>query len=191
MNFHQSVIIKTPRLTLRDTRKSDAPAVFSIFSNPQVTEHYDCKPFTDEAQAENWVDTYRSAYSADKIEFFRWAITDNTDELIGSCGIHAINPDYYSLEIGYELHPDHWGMGLATEAVKGMLSYCFKVDFTFPINRVAATTDLNSPRSISVLNKLGFQEEGVLREYGYWKDRFHDVRLFSLLRKDFVGRIEE
>ena len=35
-----------------------------------------------------------------------------------------------------------------------------------------------------LLRKVGFQEEGVLREWGFWKGGFRDVRCFSLLRND-------
>ena len=66
-----------------------------------------------------------------------------------------------------------------------MLSYCFKNEFPFPINRVSATTNLESVKSIKLLTKLGFTEEGVLRKYGYWKNKFHDVRLFSLLYNEW------
>lgn len=65
-----------------------------------------------------------------------------------------------------------------------MLDYCFVNDLPFLINRVAATTDLDSQRSINLLKRLGFSEEGVLRQYGFWKGKPQDVRMFSLLRSD-------
>ena len=115
----------------------------------------------------------------------RWAICRREDlgTLIGSCGFHCSNPGSHSLEIGYELHPDHWGKGYAHEALQAMLRHCFSHDLPFRINRVAATTYLDSERSIRLLQRLGFVEEGGLRQYGFWKGQFHDVRLFSLLRQ--------
>jgi [ribosomal protein S5]-alanine N-acetyltransferase len=35
-----------------------------------------------------------------------------------------------------------------------------------------------------LLKKIGFKEEGLLRDYGFWKGDFHDLKMFSLLRKD-------
>lgn len=89
------------------------------------------------------------------------------------------------MAIGYELHPAYWGRGYALEANTAMLDFCFTQDFPFHINRVAATTDLDSQRSMALLRKLGFFEEGLLRQYGYWKGKFNDVRMFSLLREDW------
>ncbi len=180
--------IKTERLLLRKISESDVRAVFDIFSKEEVTDHYDCHPFTDESKAINWVNCNIASYEDNGIKGFRWAIAliDTPDQLIGSCGIHSVNPNFKSLEVGYELHPRLWGKGMATEAVSGILDYCFNQDFPIRVNRIAATTDVVSPQSISVLRKLGFKEEGVLREYGFWKDKFHDVRLFSLLRKEWA-----
>ena len=180
--------IKTERLLLRKICKSDTPAILDIFSREEVTEHYDCYPFTDESQASSWVNCNISAYKDKEFKKFRWAISmlDRPDQLIGSCGIHSVNPNFQSLEVGYELHPNCWGKGIATEAVAALINHCFTQNFPVRINRIAATTDIVSPQSVSVLSKLGFKEEGILREYGFWKASFHDVRLFSLLRKKWA-----
>ena len=50
------------------------------------------------------------------------------------------------------------------------------------INRIQATTDLDNHASIGLLRSLGFIEQGIMRRWGYWKDAFHDVRLFSLIK---------
>lgn len=180
--------IKTERLLLREIRKSDTSAILDIFSRDEVTEHYDCYPFADESQASNWVNWNISAYEEKGCKGFRWAISllDRPEQLVGSCGIHSVNQNFYSLEVGYELHPSFWGKGFATEAVAAVINHCFSHDFPVRINRVSATTDIVSPQSVSVLSKLGFKEEGVLREYGFWKDKFHDVRLYSLLRREWA-----
>lgn len=179
--------IRTNRLLLRAIGCDDVPAVFEVFACDEVTEHYDCFSFTEMSQAHDWVANIISAYEHLGSQGFRWAIClqENPAKLIGSCGFHSVNPEFRSCDIGYELHPDFWGQGFATEAVAAIIQYSLSHNFPVSINRVAATTDVVSPKSISVLSKLGFKEEGILREYGYWKERFHDVRLFSLLRADW------
>lgn len=181
-------VIKTNRLVLRNIVEADAPSVYDIFSRQEVTEHYDCYPFSEHSQANGWVNWQIDSYKKNGNRGFRWAITliDNPERFIGSCGFHSVNENFKSFDVGYELHPEFWGNGYATEALEGIIRYCFENNFPFKVNRIAATTDVVSPKSISVLNKLGFEEEGVLREYGYWKEKFHDVRLFSMLRKDWA-----
>jgi len=179
--------IVTKSLLLREITVSDVQSVFGIFSNPKVTEHYDCYPFTEESQAKDWVDRQISSYKEHGNRGCRWAIAlrDNPNKLIGSCGFHSANENFKSFDVGYELHPDYWGQGIATEALYGMINHCLENDVPFKVNRISATTDVVSPKSISVLNRLGFKEEGIMREYGFWKGKFHDVRLFSLLRREW------
>ncbi len=49
---------------------------------------------------------------------------------------------------------------------------------------VSALLKTSLSTSIALLRRLGFSEEDVLRQYGFWKNEFHDVRLFSFLREE-------
>jgi ribosomal-protein-alanine N-acetyltransferase len=74
---------------------------------------------------------------------------------------------------------------IAYDALSAMVCFCMARDFSFAVNRVAATTDLDSQRSIALLKRLGFVEEGVLRQFVFWKGAFQDVRMFALLRSQW------
>jgi len=179
--------ITTERLILRDFNVADVDAFFEMFSDDRVTEFYDIDTFSCVEQAIVFVETHIRRNAAQDGSSLRWVIclADAPEQAIGSCGFHSTNKDFHSIEIGYELHPDHWGKGYAFEALSRMLSFCFLNDVPFHVNRVSATTDLGSQKSIALLRKLGFSEEGVLRQYGFWKDAFHDVRMFSFLRDEW------
>ena len=178
--------IVTERLLLRNFSETDANSVYEIFSNESVTEFYDLEAFTHSDQATSFVDSRIRLNEEGGRRTFRWAICMKSEPniVIGSCGFHNANKSFSSLEIGYELNQSYWHKNIAFEAVDAMLNYCFLNDFPFSINRISAMTNLDSTRSINLLCRLGFTEEGVLRQYGYWKDKFHDVRLFSLLQSE-------
>lgn len=57
-------------------------------------------------------------------------------------------------------------------------------------NRISATVMLDNIASMKLLDKLGFEEEGVLREYGFWKGEFHDLKMFALLKKEALQYIK-
>ncbi len=57
------------------------------------------------------------------------------------------------------------------------------------LNRIEATTNLDNAASRRVLAKVGFTEEGILREYRYWGGRFYDLRMYSLLRREYDSPI--
>lgn len=185
--------IYTDRLLLRNFLVSDVSATFDVFSNDSVTEFYDLDTFTYYHQAEHFVNSCIDLNREFGKRAFRWAICMKSEPniVIGSCGFHSANKSFFSIEIGYELNHAFWGKNIAYEAVDAMLSYCFKNNFPFLINRVSATTSLDSVKSIKLLVKLGFTEEGVLRQFGYWKSAFHDVRLFSLLYSEWDSRVDK
>jgi ribosomal-protein-alanine N-acetyltransferase len=178
-------VLATKRLVLREFQSSDAPAVFDIFSYEGVTRYHNVDTMTSLDQAEKIV--------ANRMRLFpnqwgiRWAITHREagNPVIGSCGFYMANQEFRSAEIGFELHPDYWRQGLMTETLSAVLNLGYSERFFFELNRVQAFTSLENTASINLLLKFGFQLEGILREYGYWKDRFHDLRIFSLLRREW------
>ena len=180
--------LETPRLLLREFQESDAQAVFETFSLDQVTWYLDSETMHTIDEAEKKVKS--------RIEMFengqgvRWGITlkDRPDTVIGSCGFFLLNPEWYSGEIGYELHPDYWRKGIMSEALRAVIGFGFSDGFFFPTNRIEAQTYLYSEPSMGLLRKLGFQDEGVRREVYYWKGQFHDMRCFSMLRRDWPAQ---
>jgi [ribosomal protein S5]-alanine N-acetyltransferase len=180
-------VIHTDRLILRNFLAADLASVYEIFSHPAVTEFYDLATFTHRDQAAKLVNANIASNQECGARAFRWAIClrSEPNTMIGSCGFHTVNKSFFSFEIGYELNHTYWRKQFAYEAVQAMIDFCFRNNFPFPVNRISATTNLESDRSIRLLSKLGFKEEGVLRQYGFWKNQFHDLRLFSVLRKEW------
>jgi len=69
-----------------------------------------------------------------------------------------------------------------TEALTEVLLFGFK---EMKLNRIQAITFPENLGSVRVLEKLGFQKEGTLREWGYFKGRYQDVYCYSLLRREW------
>jgi len=110
----------------------------------------------------------------------RWAIADkDSGELIGSIGCNSTNVFARRAAIGYEIAPRFWGRGFATEVVREVVRFGHA---ELRLQRIEALVMIGNEASVRVLRKAGFQEEGVLRSFGYWRNRFHDLRLFSILR---------
>lgn len=173
--------LTTDRLILRRTNPADADSLFGIFSDPAVVEFYDIEALQNRAQAEEIIDRHQTLFEGKR--GIRWGIAlRESDTLVGTAGFFGKIEAYSSALLGYDLSPAHWGKGIMVEALRPILSYGFT---QYGLNRIQATTDLDSSRSIATLKRLGFQEEGVLRESGFWKGQFHDVRCFSLLRSEW------
>jgi len=172
-------VLETDRLILRRITTEDEADIFAIFSNPEVTRYYDLDTFTDPAQAKELIERHETQF--EKGAGIRWGIMlKGSPRLIGTGGAGWQRWNY-SAVLGYELAREFWSQGIMTEAVRAIASYAFT---TMGMNRVQATIETENAASARVLRKVGFQEEGILREWGFWKGSFRDVRCFSLLRKD-------
>jgi [ribosomal protein S5]-alanine N-acetyltransferase len=177
MNFPT---LTTSQFVLREISADDAVDLFTLFSNPKVMEFYDATPYIDIEQAKQDIERFASWHSKDTGKRWGLALPEN-NQLIGTCGLFAHNKGYRTCIIGYDLLPQYWGLGYMQESLKSVLNYGFN---SMNLNRVQATTNIDSARSMHTLNALGFKEEGILREWGFWKGKFHDVRCFSLLQSD-------
>lgn len=175
--------IETERLFLRELKSTDVEAMHRYLSDPEVTR-YLATPSPSVQEAQYLLNFLISLYR--KGEGFRWGITlksgDAAGIVIGTCGYHAWIKDHFRAEIGYELAHDYWGQGIMVEAIKALLVFGFK---DMALNRIEAMVLAGNKASARFLEKLGFQQEVVLREYEFVLGRFRDVLLFSLLSKDY------
>lgn len=176
--FEQFPIIETERLRLRELLEDDAPHVFELFRHEEVTRYYDVETMTNVTAAQSLVTFMRQRYASRS--GIRWAIEERaTHAFVGTIGFNNIHQGAHKGLIGYELVPTAWGRGLATEAVLAVARFGHE---DVGLNRIEAVVMLENRASVRVLEKTGFSEEGVLRAYGYWKGRYHDLRMFSALR---------
>lgn len=182
--FVQFPAIETPRLVLRELREGDADAVFTLFRDPAVTRYHDLDTFTEIAQAREVIARVRRRFA--ERTGIRWAITRrDEDVVIGTGGFNRWNMGDRYASLGYELARSAWGQGIMTEAAGAMVGFAFA---RLGMNRIEAETMLDNTASMRVLAKLGFQEEGILRQRYYWKGAHHDLRMFALLRREYGER---
>lgn len=177
--------LETTHLLLRDLCPEDAPAIFRIFSDPQVTRYYDLETFSSHAQARELIDRFRQRF-ANRIGL-RWGIVPRAapDSLLGTCGFNAWFQSSRRAIVGYDLIRSHWRRGIISQALTAILHFGFE---QMSLNRAEALTFVENLPSQRLLEKLGFQREGILREYEYLQDRFVDMAIYSLLEREFNGR---
>lgn len=179
--------LNSPRLNLTELVEDDADSLFELFSDKRVVEYYDLEAFSELPQAFKLIAFFRSRFVDGK--GVRWAIRlQGVEKLIGTCGFNSWNSAMKSAVIGYDLMPDNWNKGYATEAIHRIVQAAFSGALVCgPLNRIQADTVPGNIASESVLRKVGFQEEGLRRESGYWKGRFHDLKCFGLIKSEYPG----
>lgn len=106
------------------------------------------------------------------------------EEPVGIVGLSDIDWRAGAADVGYLVAPDHWGNGYATEAVELLVGYALD---TLRLNRVRAHVRAVNGASMRVLEKVGFTEDGVLREGDFVDGSHVDVHVFGLLADEFAG----
>ena len=179
--------LRTQNLLLRDLVPGDAEALLRIFSDSQVTRYYDLDTFRTIAEARELIERFTKRF-LNQVGI-RWGIArkETPDTLIGTCGYNIWLPSSHRAIIGYDLARDHWKQGIMSEALKRVLDFGFG---TMELNRIEALVFAKNLPSHRLLKKLGFQREGVLREYEFVKEKFVDLTMYSLLRREQIKKSE-
>ena len=154
------VILETSRLILRPHRLDDFPDMLRLWSNSDVTRFIaGNRPLTRE---EVWQRLLRYAGLWPLLGFGYFAITNKeTGAFLGEAGLEyfrrQIEPslDRYA-EAGWALLPDHWGNGLAAEAMSAILHWYASTPDPRP---VACIINPENTVSVSVARKIGFREK--------------------------------
>lgn len=176
--------IDTKRLTLRWFAPSDAQALFAIFSDPAVVRYWSSPEWEDISHAQAMIEETLVSYSSG--EGVRLAvILKETGELVGQINLHHMFHSNRRCEVGYALARAHWGKGYVTEALEAALGYAFD---TLKLNRIEADIDPRNEVSEKVLKRMGFSDEGFMRERWIVKGEVCDTRFFGLIKSDWDAR---
>lgn len=171
--------LETENLLLRRITSDDSDALFEIFSDDEVTRYYDLYSYNHVDEIHQLIAFFDESFAVERS--IRWGIAQKTDNrLIGTCGYVWLRE--FRGEIGYELNQTHWRQGIMSEALPAILHFGYE---RLRLNRIEALVMTGNNASASLLHSLGFCEEGVLREHDFFKENFHDMRCFSLLRREF------
>jgi RimJ/RimL family protein N-acetyltransferase len=130
-------------------------------------------PYTHR-DAERWI-----AYNDTLTQAINFAVLAD-GELVGGIGVvpgHDVQR--HSAEIGYWIGRRHWGRGIATAAVAAMTEHAFgPLDFV----RLHAGVFVHNPASARVLEKCGFEREGVMRKWAVKDGAYVDAYAYACLR---------
>lgn len=181
-DFTSFPILQTERLILRELSPQDVTALLRHFGNPEVVRFLDIQPIRTKEQAKEWLQWMGSFYA--QKEGLRWGIALKADDtLIGTAGLHGWNRESHYAEIGYDLAAPYWGEGYATEVARALVEFGWN---EMNLNRIEANVVQGNMASMRVLEKLGFRQEGVMRQRLLKGGKYYDLHFFSLLRSEYI-----
>ena len=180
MQAFANLPLRTERLELRPLRDADVAALFAIHSDPKAMRYWDGPIWKNDEGGHRMVARDGTLTTR---EYLRLAIASPASgTLLGTCALWGINVQCRRAEIGFILDSQAWGRGYMLEALSALLDYGFT---ELDLNRVEADTDPRNERSMRLLDRLGFSQEGHFRERCIVEGEISDAAMYGLLRREW------
>ena len=167
-----------PSFLLREWKLSDAQNLALAIGNKKILDNLRDGipyPYTEQDGKE----FITAILSADKSSTFAFAI-EIEGKAVGSMTVFRQNNIHFrTAELGYYLAEEYWGKGIMTEAVKQVCKYVFD---NSDIIRIYAEPFANNIGSCRVLEKAGFQFEGLMKANAVKNGEIRDMKLYALIK---------
>jgi [ribosomal protein S5]-alanine N-acetyltransferase len=180
LNFSPFPEIKTERLLLRRMTEADGPEILFLRSDDTVMKYIDREKTKSLEEAVKFIQTVNT--NIDNNESILWAIAlqDDPNKLIGNICFWRIVNQHYRSEIGYMLHPDFWNKGIMKEALLAAIDFGFN---SMKLHSIEAHINPDNTASGMLLEKAGFVREAYFKEDFFFRGKFIDTAIYSLLAK--------
>lgn len=164
-------------LVLRALERSDAPALFPTFSDPQHCLYMSRAHFDDPGTLADWLtDPEWNGRS--------WVAIDKADGALVGRFVVVPGRDPCVVEVGYITVLGRQGRGVASTSLRALLEHLFHTE---GVRKVFAQIDAENLPSIALAERLGFVREGCLRQHEITHKGLCDMVVYGLLRDEWAG----
>ncbi len=169
---------------LSQIRLEDTPLLIEYLNDKEIYDNTCYIPYPyEEADARQWIEQAIHDRRTNK-KLISWAIRDKDSHLLGGIGFKGehltCGVSQHTDEISFWLGRPHWSKGIMTKVVKKVCEIGFS---DYNLYRIEAKVFMHNQPSVKVLEKCGFEMEGINR-MAYFKNREHmDGMLFALINK--------
>jgi RimJ/RimL family protein N-acetyltransferase len=176
-------MISGRKVRLRAFREDDLKNVMAWINNPVVTRYLASMRPWSVVEERAWMDR---AMRNDDPAAVTYVIESADGEYAGSVGLMSIDGRNRNAEVGIVIaRPEDWGRGLGTEAMVLMLRHAFE---EMNLHRVMLRVFTFNERAVRSYLKIGFVEEGRMRQNLYRHGAWHDTVLMAVLADDFFAK---
>ena len=174
--------LRTERLLLRSLVPGDAEPLRRLAGDRAIADTMISvpHPFT-QPHALEWIADYGGSAPKSRHRYFATCL-DEIGDLVGITALRDIDAEHAQAELSFWIGRPYWGRGFASEAAGATLQYGFLM---LHLNRITAYHMLRNPASARVLVRLGFRQEGILRQRVRKWGVFEDVAAYAILRSEY------
>lgn len=132
---------------------------------------------------EKWLEGLSTTRKSTDIVFVIEVMDSEKSIPIGTCGLHGIDWKNRDAEFGIAIgEKDYWSHGYGTEAAKLIIAYGFD---ELNMHRISSRAYAFNEKSIGMHRKIGFKQDGLVREGAYKRGQYHDIVIFGLLKREW------
>jgi len=175
------VQLTATRIKLTAFDHSDKDLFIELSMSAQMMEHV-YSPFTYE-EALAAFEAKSQPWTVESDAWFSLGITEIVSgEKLGSIGIKIVNHEAKIAEVGFMMKPSAQGKGYASEALSLLKSYALE---ELRLNKLSAICTVHNAGSYKLLEKLGFEREGCLRQNTLINNKLVDDYVYGLCLRSF------
>jgi ribosomal-protein-alanine N-acetyltransferase len=177
LNWREGLpLLVSPRVVLRELRRSDAAALWRVARRPEVARFCWPAPSTVEAFesliAQAWRDRAEGKYTG-----FAVVPRDRT-EAAGLFELRSLQPAFFRAELGLLVEPDAWQSHVFEEGMRLVCDFAFR---TLGVQRIEVRSSVEHAACNTALERLGLVREAVLQAAFVHDGRFEDQALWALV----------
>lgn len=172
---------ETERCLLRPFTAADMERYFEILRKPEVQRYLGggVPLFDREPHITNWLNNINGRLLKSKLVFTFCVCERQSGQVIGRIDLGGFKKKTFA-EIAYHFDSEYWGKGLATETAKRVTDFGMN---ELKLHRIQGLVRTENIASIRVLEKCGYQREGVLRKYPFGRE-FHDAVMLAIVNEN-------
>lgn len=171
------MILETGRLILSPLELVDVDDIYGLMSDEDVMAYWDMAETADPALVRLIVEAQLDAARDGRAIY--WTMRRREDgAFIGCCDLSDIDRWHHRAEIGFMTGRAFWGDGYTLEAMQAVIDHAAQ---QLRLQRLNARTHVGNLRSIRLLERLGFHQEGLLRGYVQRDGERRDCFFYGLL----------
>jgi len=173
------VFYEGDRIYLRPIEPADEQKLRKWINDPEIWQYLTHRPPVNAVREREFIE----GVGRNLADYCFGLVVRTGDRLIGSAGLHQIQPVNRSAVLGIMIGDKQYhGKGFGTEAVRLIVRYGFD---ELNLNRLALHVFAHNYRAIGCYQKAGFIHEGCQRQALYRGGRYVDEYVFAILRKDW------
>jgi RimJ/RimL family protein N-acetyltransferase len=178
-------MLKGKSVLLRPVKRSDISYFLKWFNDAEVLQYLELYLPMTEMSEEKYIEELGTTRAKSDVLFVMEVIEDASTKPIGNCSLHEVDSKDHKAIFGMVIgEKDYWSKNCGTEAARLLICYGFQ---QLNLHRISSAAFAFNERSIKLHKKVGFREEGRLREAFFKNGQYHDLILFGLLREEWKG----